>query len=119
MPAGLAQRINGLMGRDRIEPGPKRPAVLEQTALQVNLEKRVLEHILGDRRIAEVAGQITVQLSFISMDQLGEDVGAPLFAIPAHQLLVGELAEIFRRTGSYGLNHFTFRRGQRFRGGFE
>ena len=49
------------------------------------------------------------------MDEFGEDGRLALLAIPAHQLLVRELTEVFRRIGAYGLNHLTYRRGQRFR----
>ena len=82
---------------------------------QVDLEERILEHVLRQARIAQVAGQITVQFAFIAMDEFGEDIGMALLAISAHQRLIGELAEVFRRIRSNGLNHHTYRRGQRFR----
>ena len=61
------------MSRDGIKPGSKRTAVLVQPALQVDLEERVLEHVLRKGRIAEVTCQVAVQLSFVPVDQFGED----------------------------------------------
>ena len=89
--------------------------MFEQSPFQVNLEKRVLEDILRKRGIIQVAGQVAVQLPLIPMDEFGEDIGMAFLTIPTHQRLIGELAEIFRRIRSNGLNHLTYRRGQRFR----
>ena len=115
MPAGLPQRVHRLVGRDGIEPRAERPAVLEQAPLEVDLKERVLEDIFRQAGIAQVAGEVAVQLALVPMDEFGEDIGVPLLAVTAHQLLIGELTEAFRRIRSYGLNHLTFRRGQRFR----
>ena len=46
---GLAGGVDGLVRGDRVEPGADRPAVLVQRALQVDLQERVLEHVLGQR----------------------------------------------------------------------
>ena len=68
----LPERVDGLMSGDRIKPGTKRTAILVQPALQVDLEERVLEHVVRERRIAEVTCQVAVQLSFVAMDQFGD-----------------------------------------------
>src|SRR5580698_10468716 len=81
----------------------------------MNLEERVLENVFRQAGIAKITGQVAVELALVPVDQFGEDVGAPFLAVPAHQLLIGELAEVFRRIRSYGLNHLTYRRGRRFR----
>jgi hypothetical protein len=52
LPSGLAERVDGLMGGDRVQPGADRPAVFVETSLQVDLQERVLEDVLGQRRVA-------------------------------------------------------------------
>ena len=66
----LPECVNGLMSGDGIQPGTKRTAVLVQSALQVDLEERVLKHVLRQRRIAKVTCQVAVKLTFVAVDQL-------------------------------------------------
>src|SRR5262245_56144392 len=102
------------MRRDRIEPGSERSAVLKQPSLQVDLQERVLKHVVGKRRIAEVTGKIAVKLSLIAVDKLGEHSFIANVPIAAHEFLVRLLGEALCRIGPDGLNHFTYRRRRRF-----
>jgi hypothetical protein len=68
VPAVAPQGIDRLVCRDRIKPGPDRPAVLILPTLDVNLEKGVLEYVFGEIAISQIAPKISVQLPFIAAE---------------------------------------------------
>src|SRR3954469_4747835 len=103
------------MSGDRIEPGAKRTPVLVQPALQMDLQERVLEHVVRERRITEITGQIAVEFTLVAMNQFGEHSFRTVVPIPAHEFLVRLLSEVFRRIGPDGLNHVTHRRRGKFK----
>ena len=83
------------MGRDGIEPGAGRPPVLVQPpALGVDLEEGVLEHVVGQGGVAQVAGQVAVQLTGVAADELIEGLSLPRVAIAAQQFFVRPMGEI-------------------------
>ena len=51
VPAIAALGVNGLVGRNRVEPGPESALRLELLALQVDLQKSRLENVLRQFRI--------------------------------------------------------------------
>src|SRR3954447_11239665 len=81
----------------------------------MDLEERVLEHVVRQRRITEVTRQIAVEFTLVTMDQYGEHSFRTLVPIPAHEFLVRLLSEVFRRIGPDGLNHVTHRRRGKFK----
>ncbi len=69
MAVGAAQGINRLVRGDSVKPRAHRTARLVLAFLDIQLQERVLEHILSQITIAQVPAQITVQLTFIAAQQ--------------------------------------------------
>jgi hypothetical protein len=60
------QGIDGLVGGNRVQPRPHRPACLVLPALLVQGQKRVLKHVFRQFAVAQVAAQVTVKLALVA-----------------------------------------------------
>src|SRR4051812_9549365 len=60
------------MCRDRVQPGADRATGLELVPFQVKLEEGILEHVVRQAGVAEIAAQVPVKLPLVAMDQSGE-----------------------------------------------
>ena len=92
MPAVAPLGVDGLIGGDRVEPGPKPPAFLELLPLEVYLQKRCLKHVLRHLGATEIATEITKQLLFITMHQRLERGRVAVQPTAAEEFLVGKPA---------------------------
>ena len=72
MPPVATLHVDRLVRGHRVQPRPNRAAGVEPIALQVDLEERLLEDVLGRLLVAEVVAKVTEQLALVALDQLAE-----------------------------------------------
>src|SRR5260370_42655201 len=85
-----SQSVNGLVSRNRVEPGPNRPYRLVLLCLLIQLEESVLKHIFRQSSSTELATQISVQLPLTAPDQAPERLRLALPKL-GQQVLVGAM----------------------------
>jgi hypothetical protein len=98
--------VNRLVRGNGVEPRSKTSAFVELVALQVYLEKRCLEGILGHPGIAEVPPQVIKQLALVAADQRSEKFASALPAIRQQQLLIAQRAILDLNLLRVGLDAF-------------
>ena len=84
--------VDRLIRGDRVQPRPELPSLVELVTLQMDLKKRQLENILGHGRVAQIATQITVYFTFVTMDQLVKKLPIVRAAVIEQQPLVARAA---------------------------
>ena len=81
MPTVAPLIVDRLIRGNRVQPRAHLSARLELAAFQVDLQERLLKHVLGHLRVAQVMPQVAVQLLLVSVDQLLENPIVRLRAI--------------------------------------
>ena len=83
-----AESVTCLVGGDGEQPRPQAAGDVEPLGREVNLEKRLLENVLGQGPIAQEPRQEVKQFSTVPPHQFLEGPGVP-FGVPENELLVG------------------------------
>ena len=83
--------VDGLVRCNRVKPGANLATRLEVFALQVDLEKRGLERVVGHLGIAEVASEVVEQLALVAVDQRVKGPAITVTPIREQEVLVGPL----------------------------
>ena len=92
--------VDRLIGGHRIEPRAELPLRLELVALEVDLQKGLLEYVLSHRSVTKVIPQISEKLPLIAVDQGFEC--RPVSSLPEldEQFLVALRGKVALRTRS-------------------
>jgi hypothetical protein len=92
MSAFAAQSVDRLMGGNREQPGADRSAGFVLIDLGIKLKKSVLEDIVGEITVSEIAAQIAEERALITANQCAECLS---LALPkkGEQVLIGTVGE--------------------------
>jgi hypothetical protein len=88
MPPVTPSVVDRLIGGDRVQPGTYLPIRIKLLALQMDLEKGLLKHVLGHFGVAQIMAQIAEQFLFVPVDQLFKELAVPFRAVAQQKLLV-------------------------------
>src|SRR5437867_4032175 len=69
MAPAAPQRVDGLVRSDGVQPGTDRTTRLVLVALEVQLQEGILEDVLGQVPVPQVAPQVTVQFPLVAAYQ--------------------------------------------------